>query len=289
MARQPTFDLEALRSFVTGIDLGSFALAADRLNRSTSAVSAQLKKLEAQSGLPLVQKVGRHLQVTHRGELLLTYARRLLALNDEAAIALSGHEIGGHIRVGMQEDFGESLLPDILGQFSRAHPQVQIFARIGRNAELLQGIREDELDLALCWMGAESTLHATPLGATPLYWIARGDIDVARWISRGEPLPLLLFDAPCLLRNYAIEALERAGIPWRVAFSSRSLGGIWAAAAAGLGITIRTTFGMPANLSILRDKALPVLPPLGIALHRRTVAHSAALTLLQSIIADQLT
>ena len=121
--RLPGLDLDALRSFVTGMECGSFAQAALRLSRSTSAVSAQLKKLESQCGTALVTKQGRHLVLTAEGEKLMSYARRLLALNDETLRALQGERLTGEIHLGMQEDFGESLMPGILGQFKRHHPQ----------------------------------------------------------------------------------------------------------------------------------------------------------------------
>jgi DNA-binding transcriptional LysR family regulator len=114
-----SLDLDVLRSFVAGVEMGSFALAAQRMNRSTSAISAQLKKLEEQAGQPLTRKAGRGLVLTPAGEVMLAYARRLLALNDEAVQAVQGSGLEqGWIRFGMQEDFGESLLPAILGQFS---------------------------------------------------------------------------------------------------------------------------------------------------------------------------
>ncbi|VTM89086.1 HTH-type transcriptional activator AllS [Raoultella ornithinolytica] len=108
MTRRPlTFDADALRAFVTGMELGSFALAAERLGRSTSAISAQLKKLEQQSGTALVQKAGRHLALTAEGEIMLSYARRMLSLNDEAWAALQARGVSGEVRLGLQEDFGE--------------------------------------------------------------------------------------------------------------------------------------------------------------------------------------
>src|SRR5580698_490352 len=110
-----TFDLDVMRSFVTGIELGSFAKAADRLARSTSAVSAQLKKLEDQAGTPLLRKSGRGMALTEAGETMLGYARRLLELNDEAASAVRGIQLEGRVRLGLQEDFGESVLPEVLG------------------------------------------------------------------------------------------------------------------------------------------------------------------------------
>ncbi|HFE2856970.1 TPA: LysR family transcriptional regulator [Klebsiella pneumoniae] len=149
--RLPGLDLDALRSFVTGMECGSFAQAALRLSRSTSAVSAQLKKLESQCGTALVTKQGRHLVLTAEGEKLMSYARRLLALNDETLRALQGERLTGEIHLGMQEDFGESLMPEILGQFKRHHPQVRIVARVDRNGPLRQALAEEALDLALLW------------------------------------------------------------------------------------------------------------------------------------------
>lgn len=135
-----TFDLDDLRSFVTGIELGSFARAAQRLGRSTSAVSAHLKKLEQQVGAPILRKSGRGMVMTEAGEMLLGYARRLLELNDEAACAVRGWDLHGTVRLGLQEDFGETFLPQVLGSFARAHPRVRIEARIARNAELLDWV-----------------------------------------------------------------------------------------------------------------------------------------------------
>jgi hypothetical protein len=119
-------DLDVVRTFTTGIELGSFAKAADRLGRSTSAVSAQLKKLEEQTGAELFRKAGRGLALTEAGETMLAYGRRLLELNDEAVVAVHGVELEGWVRLGLQEDFGETLLPDVLGRFARAHPKVKI-------------------------------------------------------------------------------------------------------------------------------------------------------------------
>ena len=95
-----TLDLDALRSFVVGIELGGFARAADRLGRSTSAVSAQLKKLEGQAGAPILRKSGRGLALTPTGETLLAYARRLIELNDEAVAAARGVELEGWVGSG---------------------------------------------------------------------------------------------------------------------------------------------------------------------------------------------
>ena len=114
MARPLNLDMDALRSFVTGFELGNFARAAERLGRSQSAVSTQLRKLEMQAGQPLVQKAGRTLALTAAGEGLFGYAKQLLALNDEAVDRLRGADIEGWARLGLPQDFAESWLPGVL-------------------------------------------------------------------------------------------------------------------------------------------------------------------------------
>ncbi|WP_254846099.1 LysR substrate-binding domain-containing protein [Raoultella terrigena] len=241
----PALDLDALRTFVTGIECGSFAQAALRLSRSTSAVSAQLKKLEMQCDAGLVVKQGRHLALTAEGEKLMGYARRMLELNDEALRALKGERLSGEIRIGMQEDFGESLMPGILGQFKRHHPQLRIVARVDRNLPLRQALAERTLDMALLW---QTDNAGQTFGQCPLEWIYHPDLDVAALLAAGEPLPLVMFESPCLMRSRAIAALDAAAIAWQVMFVSHSLSGVWAAVQAGLGLTVRTKIGMPQNL-----------------------------------------
>ena len=263
--RTQALDLDALRSFVVGIESGSFALAAKRLCRSTSAVSAQLKKLEMQCGVALVVKNGRRLALTQHGEIVLGYARRMLALNDEAQRALQGELLQGEIRIGMQEDFGESLMPGMLGQLKRHHPGLRISARIDRNHALLSGLAEKTLDMALMWQPDTPLQDARLLGRCQLEWVYHRELDIDALLAQGEPLPLVMFASPCLMRARATACLDRAGIPWRVMFVSHSLSGIWAAVQAGLGITVRTRIGMPDNLRIAGGQ-LPSPGNLGIVL-----------------------
>lgn len=255
----PALDLDALRSFVAGIESGSFALAASRLARSTSAVSAQLKKLERQCGTDLVVKKGRHLQLTGQGEILLGYARRMLTLNDETLRALKGELLTGELRIGLQEDFGESLMPGILGKLKRHYPELRLVARVDRNQELHAALDNQLLDMALVWQSDKQPQSGKLLGECPLAWIHHPDFDISLLVDNGEPLPLVMFDNPCLMRSRATACLDQAGIPWRIVFVSQSLSGIWAAVRAGLGITMRTQIGMPASLR----KLTYILPPPG--------------------------
>ncbi|GAB3779787.1 LysR substrate-binding domain-containing protein [Dyella agri] len=280
------FDIDTLRSFATGVELGSFAQAAERLNRSTSAVSAQLKKLEQQAGTPLLRKAGRGMALTEAGETMLGYARRLLELNDEAVAAIRGVELAGRVRLGMQEDFGESLLPAVLGGFTRTHPKLRIEVRIARNAELLDGVNKGKLDLALAWEADAAGARAERVGRWPVRWIGAAAASATKPYRRGEPLPLAVLESPCLLRSAAIDALDRAGIAWRIAFSSASLAGTWAAVRAGLGVSVRTPLGLPDGVQALtaKEAGLPALPMLGLSLYRAEAEPAPAVAQLARII-----
>ncbi|MDR7377714.1 DNA-binding transcriptional LysR family regulator [Rhodoferax ferrireducens] len=283
---QVTYDIDMLRSFSTGIALGSYARAADRLGRSTSAVSAQLKKLESQSGTPLLRKSGRGLELTDAGETLLAYAHRLLALNDEAVAAVRGTDLQGRVRLGLQEDLGEAVLPEALGRFARAHPKVRIEACVATSAVLRERLALGQLDLAMFWdVGLDAAdQHTDSVLRLPLQWIGPADLDAldAPWwqqlqkVGRGaqgdlqEPIPLVVVDAPCPLREIVTTTLERAGLPWRYVFTSSSLAALWAATSAGLGLCVRTPFGLPAHVRTIErtGTVLPALPQITLALRR---------------------
>jgi len=281
--RTLTFDLDVLRSFVLGIELGSFAKAADRLGRSTSAVSAQLKKLEEQVDFPILRKSGRGLSLTPHGEVLFSYAKRLLTLNDEAASAIRGADLEGCVRLGLQEDFGETLLTEALACFVRAHPKVRVEARVARNAELFELIDTNQLDLALTWNNGKDLPYSRRVAELAMCWIGRHG-EKPNW--QMDTLPLVAFDAPCLMRSAATNTLDRAGIPWRVTFSSASLSGIWAAVSAGLGISVRTRVGLPKHLQILED--LPELPTINLMLYRAQAESSPLVNELEEIILSNL-
>lgn len=267
--RPVNLDLDALRSFVTGMEVGSFAKAASKLARSTSAISAQLKKLEAQAGTPLFKKAGRQLELTEAGEVLLGYSRKLLSLNDETVAAVAELKLKGWVRLGLQEDLG-GFLPQVLGRFMRAHPNVQVEACIARNADLLSRLDKGSLDLAVAWDGVDRAGYRETVAELPMSWIGSSQHPLA-WHPDGQvPLPIIAFEAPCPFSALATEALDRAGLPWRLAFTSSSLSGLAAATEAGLGYTIRTRLGLQRGTELLPvgSQDLPQLPSIALTLHR---------------------
>ncbi|MDW6092111.1 LysR substrate-binding domain-containing protein [Vibrio rhizosphaerae] len=253
-----SLDLDALRCFVLGIELGSFALAAERLSRSPSAASAQLKKLEQQCQTQLAVKVGRNLEPTEAGEVVLGYARRMLQLNDELLNRLSGSRLAGKVTFGLQEDFSDVLFPQLLGAFSRSHPQIQLQSIVGRHQELLRDIVSGELDFSLGWMGEKSAPYSEFLAELPMQWYGPASKHLRESVLMAQPLPLVMLDGSCLIRQQATEALDHHGIPWKINFVGRSLSNLWRAVEAGLGITVRSSFSHPESITKLNG-----LPPLG--------------------------
>ena len=252
-----TLDLDLLRTLAAVQDTGTLARASRRVGRTLSAVSLQLKRLEAQCGRPLFRKAGRRLELNGEGERVLAVGRRMLALNDQLLDGLREDRGGGTIRLGLPQDVAERLLPVALARFTRARPRTQLEVRVEGNAALRALLSAAALDLAVTFDPEDGRPDPDEV-EFPVRWLASRDF---RW-SRGTPLPLVLFEPPCTFRRLALESLDRTGIPWRVALSSPSLSGLWAATAAGLGLTVRTELGIPAGLVRAKLPGLPALPTL---------------------------
>jgi DNA-binding transcriptional LysR family regulator len=275
-------DIDFLRTLASAEDLGGMNRAAEHVGRSQSAVSQQMRKLEEKLGQRLFRKQGRGLELTEAGELLLNYARRMLALNDEAVAALQSAGLEGVVRFGLPSDFAETWLPTALGQFKRAHPLIRVEANVDRNSVLLDKLNKGQLDLAMLF-GDPLPPNAERLARLPMVWI-RGS---QRAWSPGEPVPLVLFEAPCVFRKAGIEALDAAGIPWRIAFTSPSLAGLWAAVDAGLGISPRTTAHVPQWLHVAgKGDKLPKLPTIDLSLYDRGRSLTPAAARLKQILTD---
>ncbi len=180
---------------------------------------------------------------------MLAYARRILELNDEALVAINGLAAGGTVRLGLPGDFADTWLTAILGRFNRALPAVRLEAVVDRNRALIDRLDRGELDLVLA-INQGHRPDALVLERLPAIWIGRSSgpsFRASAWRAE-DPLPLILSEPPCFFRQRALAVLEEAGIPWRVAFTSPSVQGIWAAVEAGLGVTLRIAVGLPPAL-----------------------------------------
>jgi DNA-binding transcriptional LysR family regulator len=283
MAVRINLDLDTLRTLSVAHDLGGLAQAAKQLGRTPSAISLQMKRLQDDLGIPLFRKRGRGLALTEAGEVALAYARRILALNDELLDTMQGANLAGHIRIGSPQDFAP-ILPTVLSQFASFYPRMQIELAIEGNAALADAIEKSRIDLAVV-IGHEDRATAKTVGRLDLVWIAASNFVP----PQGQPLPLAVLGPQCAFRRRAIEHLETANIPYRIAANSPSLDGLWAALLGGLGITARTALNLREGL--VSAQSLFNLPPLGglpITLHRNGQASGSATDRMALLLAEAL-
>jgi len=279
-------DMDVLRTLVVANDLGGFAKAANRLGRTQSAISLQMKKLEEQVGKPLFKKNGRGVGLTDAGDILLSYARRILVLNDDAVAATRGVAVEGTVRLGLPQDLAERWLPPILSHFHRTHPHIHLEVQVGRGRDLREYVAQGLLDLALAFGEIEQKgFTSDVLARIPMVWVGQKDFKV----NDGVTLSLALLEAPCMFRQYGMQILDEAKIPWRIAFTSPSLSGLWGAIEAAVGITIRTPLGVSEGVTILNDKSgLPPLSTVPLALHQSAQKQTQAVERLKIILLESL-
>ncbi len=258
-------DHDQLLTFVAICETGSHANAALRVNKSQSAVSMQMKRLEERVGKPLFQRVGRSNQLTPEGELLLEHAQRIIALNERALAALTQPELEGRIRVGAPDDYAEQFLPAILSRFSQTHSRVEVEVVCEISAELARRIAADRLDLAIVNKELiKGDMKGELLRIEPLHWVTSPGHK-----THEEPvLPLAVVPDDCSWRKAAENALESIGRPYRIAYKSASTLGMNVAVEAGLavGVMPKSAF-CPGDLRILsQEDGFPPLPRAEIAL-----------------------
>jgi DNA-binding transcriptional LysR family regulator len=242
--------LELLRSFVSVVDAGGFTRAGERVHRTQSTVSQQIKRLEEEIGQPLLFRNGKDVTPTEAGERLLSYARRLLSLAEEArdVVAQPGKE--GAVRLGIPEDFAAYRLAKLLATFSRAHPNLRLDVRADQSIPLKRDLDRGDLDLALFKRSAGER-GGIAVWPEKVHWVTSKTHPID---ADAASVPLIGFPAGCLYRSRAIHALESAGRSWHMAYTSSSLAGIQAAVAAGMGLSILSEIAIQAEHRVLTAK-----------------------------------
>jgi DNA-binding transcriptional LysR family regulator len=243
-------DLELLRSFVSVVDSGGFTRAGERVHRTQSTVSQQIKRLEDDLGQPLLNRTGKDVTPTEAGERLLSYARRLLSLAQEARDVLAGPSKEGAVRLGIPEDFAAYRLTKLLASFSRSRPGLRLDVRVDQSTCLRRDLERGELDLALFKRGAGEK-GGIAVWPERVHWVTSKTHPIDAEI---RSVPLIGFPTGCLYRSRAIHAIESAGRPWHMAYTSSSLTGIQAAVAAGLGLSILSEIAIQADHRVLTAK-----------------------------------
>lgn len=264
---------ELLRSFVAIIESGSMLRATERIFVTQSALSLQMKRLEDLLQTSLFHRDGRKLALSPAGTQLLGMAREILALNDRAVSALTGDVLAGPARIGVVQDFAETLLSGVFSRFTQLHPETQLQVRVAGSPELLELLQADRLDVVFC-MGAEDDPAAARI--VPMHWHGEASL------TKAEVLPLAVLEVPCRFRDAALRALEAAGRPHRIALETPSLSALRAAVQAGFAITCRTAMFRPEHKPLIAS-SLPALPKVAYARHTRASPHATVRKLAELI------
>ena len=274
----PTLDPDLLKAFVAVADHRSFTRAAATLNRTQSAVSMQIKRLEDRLGVDLFNRTKANVDLSSAGEGLLGYARRILTLNEEAVGSLAERKVEGVVRLGVMDDYGTFIVPPLLASFLAGYPRIHVEMETGLTASMPARLGA-AYDLVIA-MHPEGRGAGEFLRREQAVW-ATGP---SRAVEEQEPLPVALYPQGCLLRKWAIEALDAAKRPWRLAFVSHSLAAVESVAAQGLAVTVVKTGTFPTKLRPLSDRdGMPRLPAADICLHR-----AANLSRAGALLADHL-
>ncbi len=274
------FDTALLRTFVAVCVSRSFTKAARSVNFTRSAVSLHIKRLEDQIGLRLLDRRAGGLALTEEGEVLLSYARRILELNDEAKNRLSREQPRGLIRLGAPEYFDPQTLASLLGQFTHRYPAVQLQIDMGIGPDIAALFEKGALDLAIVnrELGEGDGIV---LRRERRVWAAAPALQLAP----GAPVPLALFPPHCAWRRLALSRLDDAGRSWALVLQSAGTAGILAAVEAGLAVSVFARGSLPKSLKTLgKAEGLAPLPEFEYVLRRRAKAPSAANALAEVIV-----
>jgi DNA-binding transcriptional LysR family regulator len=251
--RVPDLDLDLLRCFVRVAEEGGFTAAGQALGLTQSAVSLKVKRLEDLVRRPVFARTSRRVALTRDGETLLTYARRMLALNDEAVRRMIAPTVAGRLRLGVADHFVPRNLAPILARFARTYPDIRLEVEVGRSHDLRVKQQAGALDLVL-GKRRDGEVAGLPIWTEPVVWAA-----APNWTPpEGRPLPLALLPEGCMFRERALGALARAGLASETVFTCDILLGLAAAAQAGFALTVLGRSGFPPGL-----REVPELPALG--------------------------
>lgn len=249
---------ELLRTFLAVASAKTFTGAARALRLRQSTVSQQIKRLEEAAGRRLLDRDTHHVTINAEGELMLDHARRILDAQDRMARHLWGTPLRGNLRIGASEDFVLSALPDVLADFGRRYPEVNLELTAGLSEDLYAQFDAGGLDILFA-KRRSGDRRGIVAWSEPIVWVSRPDYR----IMTDSPIPLILYPPPSVTRARALETLEAARRPWRIAFTSASLSGLSAAVRAGIGIMPHSARLVPTGLGVVGQGAsLPVLPML---------------------------
>src|SRR3974390_3298539 len=257
-------DIDQLRTFIAIADTGSFPRAAEVVNKTQSAVSMQMKRLEERLERPIFARDGRASKLTEDGQRLLDYARRIVKLNVETIAAFSDAALSGRVRLGGPDDYADRYLPESVGRFSHSYPAVELSVICEPTVDLIERIDANELDLAIV-TNCEARRASETFRRERLLWVCSSRHSVP---MDGRP--------PFAWRRFGVERLEAIGRPYHILYSSSNNGAVAAAVLAGLAVSVLPESGLgPGRRVLTSADGFPELPSCRIGLLRNPHETSA--------------
>ena len=280
-------DTDQLRSFLAIVDTGSFTRAADRVNKTQSAVSMHVRRLEERLARPLFVKHGRGTRLSPDGERLVDHARRILQVEAAALADLAAEGLTGRVTLGIPDDYAELFLGDIVGRFTLRHPGVELTVLCHPSVEVAERVHDGEVDVGIVTVSEDFPVTEV-LREEPLVWVAglrAGPIEAQR------PLALALSTPSCAWRQCAIASLETAGIAMRLFMTSTHYSAIAPVVRAGQAVTVLPLAVVdPASQRVIGAEAgLPALPSVRLGLLRRPGGRSPVAAALVDAVRASLT
>ncbi|GAB3018514.1 LysR family transcriptional regulator [Bowmanella dokdonensis] len=275
--------LDNLRAFVAVVDLGGYARAGDYLGRSQPAISLQIKRLEEQLGRKLFSRQGQRQQVNADGMQLYQHAVQMLGINDDIFRQFEQSQLSGQLRLGLPSEFATRLLPSIIGDFSKAYPDVTLEVTCDLSKSLLDKDKRKQFDLILALDDMATDNQPETLLQDELVWVASPSYRLVE-----EQIALVVAPKGCIYRQRALDRLQGAGQRWRISYTNADIGGITAALKEGLGVTVLARSTLPADLAPIRHKSLPTLGKVGINLFIQSNKHPQASRKLAEFIRSRL-
>ncbi|MDQ2703897.1 MAG: LysR substrate-binding domain-containing protein, partial [Pseudomonadota bacterium] len=243
------YQTDLLRTFVSVIDLGAFTKAGEALGRTQPAISLQIRRLEELVGAQIIKQAGRTLLLTSEGEMLLSYAREILRLNDEAASYFNRSKIAGVVRVGLPTDYAVAFLQGVITEYTRQHAGISLEIHCGWSADILDRLRADELDLAVAMVNNERAQYLSRSWIERPIWAASDTVA----FDPAKGIPLAAHPEGCAYRARMIQALDAANIRWRVAYTGSGISGLQNAVVNGFGVSALTRYTMLPGMRALDE------------------------------------
>lgn len=273
MALITNLPTDLLRTFIAVVELGGHSKAGAVLGRSQPAISLQIRRLEELVRAPLLSHEGRSIQPTPAGEALLSYAREMVRINDEAVRYFHRSDVNGVVRIGLPTDYAVAFLQGTLTSFQHSHPDLEMEIHCDLSRELHQLLRSDGLDIIVAMMPAARMPYLSRAWVEQPIWVAAEGLR----LSDDRPVPLGAHLEGCDYRSRMIDALDGAARRWRIVYTGPGISGLQNAVQNGLCVTALTKATLQHGMRQLTEgEGFPKLEPLRVGLFYKHPRLSAA-------------